>query len=182
MHPSEDLACLDRFKEYGATDGMGFPAVYPPNLRQFYAPVDDIPGVLRFLLSKATESLNLCMYGFADRELADIIKSKLMDGRVYVQLTLDSTQAAGKHEREILAREDYPSSSIAIGRSEKGAIVHVKELIIDGLILATGSTNWSASGETRQDNSLTVINDPAVAALAANRINAIHANILRVKP
>ena len=77
------------------------------------------------------------------------------------------------------AEQNYPASSIAVGRSEHGAIMHLKNLILDGQILVTGSTNWSDGAEAAQDNDLIVINDPVAAAIARNRIDAIHANILR---
>jgi phosphatidylserine/phosphatidylglycerophosphate/cardiolipin synthase-like enzyme len=174
VHPLTDLSVLDKYK------AAPFPPSYPRTHRTFYAPTDDLHGALVFLLQATQKSLVIAMYGFDDAELATVVKTKLEDPRIFVQLTLDSSQANGVHERALLAEEHYPASLVAVGRSEKGGIMHMKECIIDGVILVTGSTNWSASGETLQDNQLTVIADPYVAAEARARIDVIHAHMMAV--
>lgn len=167
---------LDQFKTTPVVAG------YPVNFRRFYAPVDQVKPALAYILAAAQHSLIISMYGFDDPDLADIIKQKLADENVFVQLTLDKSQAAGAHEKLLLEKENYPASSIAIGTSEHHRIIHMKLFVVDSLFTVAGSTNLSVSGETLQDNEMTVHQDPFVAAEATNRLNHLHAYVAQEKP
>jgi phosphatidylserine/phosphatidylglycerophosphate/cardiolipin synthase-like enzyme len=121
------------------------------------------------------------MYGYDDEQLDAIIRQKLKEERVYVQMSLDSTQAGGKAERAILQGWDNEGfgNSIAIGTSSEHAISHLKVLIVDGVYTVTGSTNWSFSGETKQDNQLTLSRNAVLAAEARAVIDRNHDFMLK---
>src|SRR6266571_4220939 len=155
----EDLA---RFKAEGRfLDG------YPDDQRTFFAPRDNVHGLLVALLGTAQHSIVVNMFGYDDDELNSIIQGKLADERVYVQMSLDRTQASGVHEKAILAKWNNNAfgNSIAIGTSSvHNAISHLKIVIVDGVYTVKGSTNWSLSGEQQQDNELTLSRNAVVAA------------------
>ncbi|WP_407345641.1 phospholipase D-like domain-containing protein [Pengzhenrongella phosphoraccumulans] len=169
------LADLDVFKVSSP------PVGYPANMRTFYSPEDHVPQVLQSVVSSVSKSIVVAMYGFDDDVLAGMLDAALRNPAIYVQITLDRSQAAGAHEKAILAKyaNDMTGNSVAIGHSERGAIMHRKMVIVDGLWRISGSTNWSTSGETLQDNELTVIRDAVVCAEARPVLDIEHDSALK---
>ena len=145
-----------------------------------YSPIDDVHGALVDLLKGAQHSVVVAVYGFDDDELAEILRGHLATPNVYVQITLDRSQAGGVHEKALLAkfRHEDMGNSIAIGTSEKSAIMHRKMAIVDGIWLIAGSTNWSDSGETKQDNELTIHRSPELCARARTVLDIEHDHAL----
>jgi phosphatidylserine/phosphatidylglycerophosphate/cardiolipin synthase-like enzyme len=168
---------LGQFKQ-----AQSFPHGYSSDYLTFYAPRD--PGVhevLLWTLLQAKSSVAINMYGFDDPHLAALIKHHAVTPGILVTLTLDSSQAAGRAEVPLLQdlHNDLPGNSIAIGRSERGAISHDKLMVVDGLYLVTGSTNWSFGGESLQDNQLTLSRDPIACAEARAVIDLDHDVMLK---
>jgi phosphatidylserine/phosphatidylglycerophosphate/cardiolipin synthase-like enzyme len=140
---------------------------YPEEQRSFFSPRDPVHPLLASLLDSAQHSLVLNMYGYDDDELDELIREKLDSEHVYVQMSLDKSQAGGVHEKVLLEKWSNTGfgNSIAIGTSSvHHAISHLKVLIVDGVYTVTGSTNWSISGESEQDNQLTLSRNAVVAS------------------
>jgi phosphatidylserine/phosphatidylglycerophosphate/cardiolipin synthase-like enzyme len=121
------------------------------------------------------------MFGYDDSDLNSIILEKPEDEHVFVQMSLDKTQAKGVHERQLLEtwKHELAGNSIAIGHSSKGAISHMKIVIIDGVYTVRGSTNWSLSGEQDQDNELTIHNNAVIAAETRAELDRNHDEMLK---
>jgi phosphatidylserine/phosphatidylglycerophosphate/cardiolipin synthase-like enzyme len=139
---------------------------YPPDLRTFWSPRDDVHGMLVSLLASAEHSIVLNMYGYDDAELDETIRAKLANDSIFIQMSLDKSQAGGVHERELLKNWEHDAfgNSIAIGTSSRHAISHLKIVIVDGVYTVRGSTNWSLAGEQKQDNELTLSRNAVLAA------------------
>src|SRR5690349_12838649 len=91
------------------------PSGYPSNMRTFYSPEDHVPQVLQSVLSSVAKSVVVAMYGFDDDVLAGMLDGALGNPAIYVQITLDQSQAAGVHEKDILAKyaNDMTGNSVA---------------------------------------------------------------------
>jgi len=170
------IADLDAFK------AKPTPAEYPANMRTFYSPIDDVHGALKAVIASAQHSIVVAMYGYDDDELAALVDTALKDPTMYVQISLDKSQAGGVHERAILAKysHEMTGNSVAIGTSERSAIMHRKMLLVDGRWRISGSTNLSTSGETLQDNEATFILDAVTCAEARTVLDIEHDHMLSV--
>jgi hypothetical protein len=97
-------------------------------------------------------SLYLNMFGYDDDELNDILMAKALDPHITMLITLDQSQAGGKHEKMLL-NSDVAKDPVAyktyfvVGKSSTGQITHTKGFVADGKVGGEGSTNWSTSGE-----------------------------------
>jgi phosphatidylserine/phosphatidylglycerophosphate/cardiolipin synthase-like enzyme len=169
------------------TDLDAFMVTAPPAgsldmVRSLYSPIDKVHEALKAIIGSAQHSIVVSMFGYDDDELAALLDAALKNPAMYVQITLDSSQAGGVHEKALLTKyaHEMTGNSVAVGRSEKGAIVHRKMVIVDGLWWIGGSTNWSVSGESQQDNELTVIRDAMHCTKARTVLDIAHDHILAV--
>jgi hypothetical protein len=163
-----------------------------PDFRTFYVGRDDVHGILKHLLERCSRQLKLNMFGYDDDELDAIIQRLVASSHVFVQGTLDKSQAAGAHEKKILEGWDQAMrASFAIGESATHQITHTKGGVIDGIVAWEGSTNWSGSGEgtivaadgsntgrKAQNNTLTVVTNPVEIEKFSQELDEEHTVVL----
>ncbi len=184
---STDLTALtqDQLKVLGWADlgqfkaGGSFPGDYSETTLAFFSPND--PGVhqvILWALLQADQAIVFNVYGFDDDEFAQVIFAAAQNPKCYVQGSLDKSQAGGVHEKKLLVEAGAMiGTSIAVGQSARGAISHDKMLICQGAggsWLVKGSTNWSTSGESLQDNELSITTDRAAIAEARTIMDISH--------
>ena len=139
-----DLQPYTQEKVYATTASKDF--------HLFYVGRDDVHGILKHVLSRVSVSLYLNMFGFDDDELNEILKKIAVDKTITMLVTLDKSQAGGKHERALLDADRKAdlalfNTHVAIGQSLTHQISHTKGFVADGKVAGEGSTNWSISGE-----------------------------------
>jgi hypothetical protein len=71
----------------------------------FFVGRDNVHDVLKHVLSRTRVSLYLNMFGYDDDELNQILMDKVLDPNVTMLITLDKSQAGGKHEKMLGAHE-----------------------------------------------------------------------------
>ena len=75
----------------------------------FYVGRDDVHGILLHLFSRISTSLYLNMFGYDDEELNNHCMRCAADHTITTVITLDQTQAGGRHEYDHVHRRDFCS-------------------------------------------------------------------------
>jgi hypothetical protein len=177
--PSLQGFTLEELKEF-TLEGEYAPTA-SKDFHLFFVGRDNVHEILKYVLSRASVSLYLNMFGYDDQELNNILMEKAHDPNITMLITLDKSQAGGTHEKALLdADRNSPdglaafNTHFAIGQSATHQISHTKGFVADGKVGGEGSTNWSAGGEgtfivqgkpggpgyKAQNNTQTIFTDP----------------------
>jgi len=150
--PSQSLQTFNLLDLQQYTQEKNYASNASKDFHLFYVGRDDVHDILKHVLSRVSVSLYLNMFGFDDDELNDILMAKAMDASVIMLITLDKSQAGGKHEKALLDSDvgkdpNAYNTHFVVGQSATHQISHTKGFVADGRVGGEGSTNWSASGE-----------------------------------
>lgn len=142
-----DLTDLKQFTREGVYSNTA-----SKDFHLFYVGRDNVHEILKYVISRASVSLYINMYGYDDDELNEILMAKMLDPVVTVLITLDKSQAGGKHESALIEADkkhnlDAFNTHFVTGQSATHCISHTKGFVADGRVGGEGSTNWSTEGE-----------------------------------
>jgi phosphatidylserine/phosphatidylglycerophosphate/cardiolipin synthase-like enzyme len=142
--------------------GSGNSAVVEEN---HFSPQEDLERIDVAQIDGARRSLDVAMFAFTDRYVADALVRAAHRG-VQVRIYRDRDQFeeeqrdqghhGGPSTTEMFRGE--PNIQVRIKRSRE--LMHLKSYCVDGGLLRDGSANWSPSGLKRQDNNARLTTDP----------------------
>ena len=139
----------------------------PANVRvvseNHFAPGEDLERLDIGRLDAAKKSVDIAMYAFTDRVLAEELVALAQRG-VVIRIYRDKEQYEEEDRRE---RETTTSMfrgqrniHVRVKRQGERELMHLKAYAVDGVLLRDGSANWSIAGLKDQDNNARFTNDP----------------------
>lgn len=124
----------------------------------YFSLYDDPELIIIKNIDNAKEFINIAMYTFTDREIAQAV-IRARDRGVDIKIYLDRSQVNAKYSR---SRYFVNNAIEGIRISSNNYIMHNKFAVIDNKIVITGSYNWTASAGERNDENLLVIDDESI--------------------
>lgn len=119
-------------------------------------------------INQAETFINIAMYTLTDKEiLLSLINAQ--ERGVKVRVYLDRSQIESTYSISRLLVQ----KGIKVRISTNNYIMHNKFAIIDNRLLLTGSYNWTASANSRNDENLMVIDDPEIIARYQNQFEKL---------
>ena len=100
--PSVSLQRFDLLDLQPYTQEKVYATTASKDFHLFYVGRDDVHGILKHILPRVSVSLYLNMFGYDDDELNDILMKIAHDDTITMLVTLDKSQAGGKHEKACL--------------------------------------------------------------------------------
>jgi phosphatidylserine/phosphatidylglycerophosphate/cardiolipin synthase-like enzyme len=132
-----------------------------------YSPEEDLEEVDSGLLAHAQHEIDISAYSLTDPEIGIILRQKAAEG-VFIRVYSDRSSAKAELTRargsEAVIQQLAQTSNIQVRVKRSSELAHMKAYEIDGLILRTGSANFSPDAERRQDNDLIIIRNPTAVA------------------
>lgn len=149
-------------------------------------------GLIAKTLSASTKTVDLALFVFSDQQLANILEER-HNQNVQIRALIES-QFAYHPYSEVLDMMGFalsdnckyevdnrpwknPISTVGVPILAKGDSLHDKFAVIDNQTVITGSHNWSQAANNGNDETLIVIENPAIAAHYQREFNRLYGKI-----
>lgn len=134
------------------------PSITFASIDVYFSLVDDPERAIIEELNKAKKSIDIAMYYFTDRDLANAVIDVHNRG-VRVRVYLDKDQKGAEY-----SKSRYLAKHGVTIRYNSNPYMHHKFAVIDNEVVITGSYNWTAFAGERNNENLLVIRDPPLAS------------------
>ena len=125
-----------------------------------YSPGSNLERSELAQLETATRTLDVAMYSFTDRELAEELATLARKG-VRVRVYRDREQFSQEMQwGGVITTSILLAAGVEVRVKGAKDLMHLKSYAIDGHMLRSGSANWSPTGLKRQDNDVLYESSP----------------------
>ncbi|MDW8141276.1 MAG: phospholipase D family protein [Candidatus Bipolaricaulota bacterium] len=122
----------------------------------YFSPSPEPEKAIIQTLRSAQKSVHAALYQLTDPEIAQAL-TELAQRGLELQILLDDEPSQGSKGCWLL------NSGIPVKQYVDSGIMHHKFAVIDGVLVITGSYNWTTSAQTRNEENLLVIQSPELA-------------------
>ena len=133
----------------------------------YFSPNGGCTQAITNALNSAKRSVLVQAYSFTSAPIAKAIVDAHKRG-VKVNVILDKSQRTEKYSSATFLENNGVPTFI----DDKHAIAHNKVMVIDGVMVITGSFNFTKAGEEKNAENLLIIQDPVLAAKYSENWNA----------
>ncbi|WP_416667577.1 phospholipase D-like domain-containing protein [Egbenema bharatensis] len=148
-------------------------------------------GLIGRTLSQANQAVDLMLFVFSEQKLTDVLETNHQRG-VSIRALIDSGFAYRDYSEALdmmgvampnsqcrYAENNRPWSrpiaSVGVPDLPQGDLLHHKVGLLDRRMVITGSHNWSAAANEKNDENLLVIDNPIVAAHFQREFDRLYA-------
>jgi phosphatidylserine/phosphatidylglycerophosphate/cardiolipin synthase-like enzyme len=136
----------------------------------YFSPDDSPESIIIKNIDNAKESINIAMYSFSDSDIAlAVIRAKKRG--IDIKIYLDKEQVNAKYTNSRFFINEGIKNIRNIRISSNNSKMHNKFVVIDNKIVITGSYNWTASADERNDENLLVIDDKNIVEKYQSQFN-----------
>ena len=134
-----------------------FQPVFADTPKVYFSPKGGCQQAVISEIAKATKTIDIAMYAFSSREIAqELVNAK--DRGVKVRMVLDKAQETQTYSKSRF----FTKKGFEVKYHTGSGLMHNKFAILDSQVLITGSFNWTAGAEEKNDENLLIMTDPAL--------------------
>ena len=155
----EEMFLLRQFGA-GSPQNTAFPTltVMGIGLECYFAPEDGVEQAVIARLARSTEQIDFMAFVFTSVPIAEAMAARLAAG-AHVRGVLERRSAGSRHSRHEYLR----SHGAEIHVDTNPHTMHHKVIVVDARLVMTGSYNFSANADKRNDENLLVIHNEGIA-------------------
>jgi len=123
-----------------------------------FSPGNSCNGPIVDAIDLAEKTVDIAIYSFTDTYIAEAVLEADRRG-VKVRILMDKLQAAGKYALD----EFLIEADLFVCVDKRSGAMHHKFVVIDEMLVITGSYNWTANANKKNNENLLMILDKRLA-------------------